>query len=90
MLRTYEDASRQQLNLDKTKLLINKNVSEEEVDAIKIVWNVHSVQQHDWYLGLPSFVGRAQSLTFRIIRKEFEISCKVGKKSFYHRLVGKS
>lgn len=62
------NASEQHINLKKTELLISINVGEEEVNSIKALWNVQSIQYHTQYMGLPSFVGHARSSTFQNLK----------------------
>ena len=66
LLSTYEEASRQKLNRDKTTLFFSKNTDSEIQDSIKDLLGVPEIKQYEKYLGLPSFVGRNRkaSLTF--------------------------
>ena len=58
ILATYERASGQQINRDKTMQFFSKSTSQGVQDAIKDAPGVLVVQQYEKYLGLPSFIGR--------------------------------
>lgn len=54
--------------MDKSKLLISQNTRVEEVDTIMAIWDVHPLQHHDRYLGLPSLVRRSKCNTFKELK----------------------
>lgn len=54
--------------MNKNELLLNKNVGEEVSQAIKNIWPVSSIQAHDRYLDLSSFVRHSKSVTFQDFR----------------------
>ena len=70
ILATYERASRQQINTDKTTLFFSKSTSQEVQDAIKDALGVPVVQQYEKYLGLPSFIGRKKKESFDNIKQQ--------------------
>ena len=64
ILETYEQASGQQLNRDKTALFFSKNTTLEVQEDIKHRFRAEVIRQHETYLGLPSLVGRSKRNTF--------------------------
>ena len=68
ILATYERASGQQINRDKTTLFFSKSTSQGVQDAIKDALRVPVVQQYEKYLGLPSFIGRKKKESFNNIK----------------------
>ena len=58
VLATYEQASRQQINRDKTTLFFSKSTSQQMQASIQEALGVPVVKQYKKYLGLPSFIGR--------------------------------
>ena len=55
---TYEQASGQQLNRDKTLIFFSRNTSPDIQHEIKTRFGTKVIQQHEKYLGLPSLVGK--------------------------------
>ena len=70
ILLTYEKASGQQLNRDKTTLFFGKNVHQSLQEVIISLLGVSEVKQYEKYLGLPSFVGRRKKASFQYIKKQ--------------------
>ena len=68
LLSTYEDASGQKLNRDKTTLFFSKNTDRGIHDSIINMLGVPEVKQYEKYLGLPSFVGRNKKTSFAFIK----------------------
>ena len=58
ILETYEQASGQQLNRDKTLIFFSRNTSPDIQHEIKTLFGTKVIQQHEKYLGLPSLVGK--------------------------------
>ena len=56
ILETYEQASGQQLNRDKTLIFFSRNTSPDIQHEIKTLFGTKVIQQHEKYLGLPSLV----------------------------------
>ena len=69
ILATYERASGQQINKDKTMLFFSKSTSQGVQDAIKDTLGVPVVYQYEKYLGLPSFIGRKKKESFDNIKQ---------------------
>uniref|UniRef100_A0A2N9EX83 Reverse transcriptase domain-containing protein n=1 Tax=Fagus sylvatica TaxID=28930 RepID=A0A2N9EX83_FAGSY len=64
ILRTYERASGQQINQDKTTLFFSSSTREETQNEIKDALRLPVIRQYENYLGLPSMVGRAKYKSF--------------------------
>ncbi|CAL1383942.1 unnamed protein product [Linum trigynum] len=60
ILRSYEEASGQQVSLAKSELSFSGNVEEEEKQEMVGILGMKTVMQHDKYLGLPTLIGRAK------------------------------
>ncbi|XP_074296243.1 uncharacterized protein LOC141624234 [Silene latifolia] len=70
ILRKYEQASGQLVNLDKTTVSYSKGVSEERRLAITERLGVRMVEEHDRYLGLPTVIGKSKKPVLDIIRNK--------------------
>ena len=70
LLSTYEEASRQKLNRDKTTLFFSKITDTEIQDSIKDLLGVLEIKQYEKYLGLPSFVGRNKKASLAFIKEQ--------------------
>jgi ribonuclease HI len=70
ILSTYEKASGQQVNRDKTTLFFSKGTSMHIQDSIKVTLGVPIIRQYEKYLGLPSLVGRNRSASFSQIKEK--------------------
>ena len=68
LLATYEEASGQQLNREKTTLFFSKNTDIEIQDSIKDLLGVLEIKQYEKYLGLPSFVGKRKKASLAYIK----------------------
>ena len=68
ILATYERASGQQINRDKTILFFSKSTSQGVQDAIKDALGGPVVHQYEKYLGLPSFIDRKKKGSFDNIK----------------------
>ncbi|XP_057424692.1 uncharacterized protein LOC130718190 [Lotus japonicus] len=56
VLSTYEKASGQVINLDKSMLSVSRNVPQNGLDELKQLLNVKAVESFDKYLGLPTMI----------------------------------
>uniref|UniRef100_A0A2N9HN71 Reverse transcriptase domain-containing protein n=1 Tax=Fagus sylvatica TaxID=28930 RepID=A0A2N9HN71_FAGSY len=64
VLTTYEKASGQIVNRDKTALFFSKNTPDHMRDSIQELWGVRGVANFERYLGLPAMVGKSKQQTF--------------------------
>ena len=70
-LKLYEKASSQLVSMEKTSLFFfSRNTSEEIRDGIKECIGIPKIKEHEKYLGLPSFVGKAKYRTFSELKEK--------------------
>ncbi|XP_024199819.1 uncharacterized protein LOC112203021 [Rosa chinensis] len=69
ILNTYERASGQKVNFQKSSVVFSNNVSEEQQQELAAILEVQCVKEHDKYLGLPMRVGRSKSAIFAYIKE---------------------
>lgn len=74
IIKQYEEASGQRINLEKTELTVSANIGAGKKKELSEVLGVKSVEQHTKYLGLPTLIGRSKKQVFsstveRIIKK---------------------
>ncbi|XP_040998968.1 uncharacterized protein LOC121244821 [Juglans microcarpa x Juglans regia] len=67
LLRAYESASGQILNLEKTSIIFSKNTSRDTQQYILSIDGVRNGMSYEKYLGLPSVVGKNKAKTFKRI-----------------------
>ena len=72
ILETYEHATGQQLNREKTSLFFNQNTPLETQEDIKNRFGAKVIRQHETYLGLPSLVSRSKRNTFRALKERLD------------------
>ncbi|XP_059658547.1 uncharacterized protein LOC132304855 [Cornus florida] len=75
ILKEYELASGQAINMDKSALFFSKNTPLSDRDYIRTILGVSRDGMNEKYLGLPSVVGRSKSKVFAYIERK--ISAKV-------------
>lgn len=68
ILSTYENASGQSINLQKSEIFYSRNVLEPVENSITNILGVQQVLGTGKYLGLPSMVGRSRKSTFKFIK----------------------
>ena len=69
ILDTYERASEQQINREKTTLFFSKSTSQDMQESIKQALGVPVVNNQK-YLGLPFFIGRKKKESFNNIKQK--------------------
>lgn len=69
ILATYEAASGQCINKQKTSILFNTNTRENIKNQIKKATRVTICQNLDTYLGLPLVVGQSKYKTFSSLKE---------------------
>jgi hypothetical protein len=67
-LNIYCKASGQQINVDKSSILLPKGCCQSLRDQIKNILDVHSEALNEKYMGLPSDVGNASSGAFKYLK----------------------
>ncbi|XP_040994329.1 uncharacterized protein LOC121240869 [Juglans microcarpa x Juglans regia] len=65
LLRAYESASGQRLNLEKTSIIFSKNTARATQQFIMSIAGVKNGMSYEKYLGLPSVVGKNKAKTFK-------------------------
>jgi len=65
ILNTYEAASGQVVNVDKSKVSYSRNVSEKMKNMLQQSLGFKAVETHDRYLGLLTFIGRSKKALFQ-------------------------
>lgn len=81
LLDSYEKASRQRLNKDKTSIFFSRNTSSIARECILQLSGIPATQRYNKYLGLPSLVGRScirefQNITNRVRKKVMDWKLK--------------
>jgi hypothetical protein len=85
ILKKYERASGQKLNLDKTSIIFSKNVKREFKEHIGSLVGISATTNYHKYLGLPAMVGRSKSRTFAGIQDQVCKRLDGGKRGFFRR-----
>ncbi|XP_057451835.1 uncharacterized protein LOC130743612 [Lotus japonicus] len=68
ILASYEQASGQVINLDKSMLSCSRNVPENRFHELKQLLNVKAVECYDKYLGLPTIIGKSKTQIFSFVK----------------------
>jgi len=68
ILATYEEASEQAINLQKSKLYCSRNTPDDLKNLISTTLGVRQVLVTGKYLGLPSMIGHSKHATFKFIK----------------------
>jgi hypothetical protein len=68
LLTTYEGASRQRLNNNKTAIFFSKNTPQTEKEEIVKATGILVIQRNNTYLGLMALVGRSKVAAFKTIK----------------------
>lgn len=71
LLKIYEKASWQKLNMDKTSIFFNRTISMEDIDQILNIYGIQATQRYEMYLGLTALVGKSKTWAFRNIKDRF-------------------
>ena len=69
LLYLYELASSQSINRGKTNIFFSSNTLPCTQDAITNFLGIPAIQSYEYYLGLPSLVGRAKKKSFSLIKE---------------------
>jgi hypothetical protein len=68
ILKTYEKASGQEINLTKSEVFFSRNLSLAAQEDLSKIMGVRHVLGTGSYLGLPSMIGRKKKETFSYIK----------------------
>ena len=69
ILQTYEEASGQKINTEKSSIFFSPNTSQEVKDEIFDTLGLMQDSRHTRYLGLPFFIGRSKKQVFSILKE---------------------
>ena len=69
IIRKYERASGQSVNLDKTNVVFSKCVANNRRQEIVDTLGVKEVEKHDKYLGLPTIIGKSKKAIFAALKE---------------------
>ena len=75
ILKTYEKASGQVINIAKSGILFSASTSMADKNTMMDILNVHKSMRWDNYLGLPLLIGRSKRIEFRTIKERIWVSC---------------
>ena len=67
-METYEKASGQKINTEKTTLFFSKNVPDCSKLSIKNLLSVPKIREYESYLGLPTMVGKNTCASLNYIK----------------------
>lgn len=72
ILETYEQASGQKINRERTSLFFSQNTAQELLEEIKQRFGEKAIRQQETYLGLPSLAGKSKKNTFRALKERLD------------------
>ena len=67
LLESYEVASGQRLNKEKTSIFFSTNTREETMEIITSIARMRGTTSYEKYLGLPALIGRSRAHSFKSI-----------------------
>ena len=82
ILSTYEAASGQKLNMEKSEVSFSRNIEQEKQDELQMKLNFKAVEGHEKYLGLPTYIGGSKKRIFQIIQERVRKKLKGWKEMF--------
>ncbi|XP_057458358.1 uncharacterized protein LOC130749083 [Lotus japonicus] len=82
ILNTYENASGQVINLEKSMLSVSRNVLDNSFSELKQLLGVKAVESFDKYLGLPTIIGKSKSQIFNFVKDRVWKKLKGWKEKF--------
>lgn len=68
ILTTYEAASGQKLNLEKSEVSFSRNIKPDKKDLLRSKLQFKAVNDHDRYLGLPTYIGSSKKDVFQNVQ----------------------
>lgn len=83
VLRVYEEASSQKINLDKFEYMISRNISDNTGSEINKILGVKKVKSFGNYLGMLARNGRNKSQLFNRLRDRVWKALKVGTRNYF-------
>jgi hypothetical protein len=68
IIRTYQNAFGQLINMNKSEILFSKHVQQEVKESIQQIIPVQRVDHFFKYLGMPTYIGRSKNQAFQFIQ----------------------
>ena len=68
ILKCYEKASGQMINLDKSGIMFSSNTCNGDREVAMNILNIHRILENEQYLGLPLMFGRSKKRVFKDIK----------------------
>ena len=84
-MQSYELASGQKVNLDKSQLLFSRNVPSPRSNELVQLLNVKATESFDKYLGLRAIIGKSKSQVFAFVKERVWKKLKGWKERFLSR-----
>ena len=85
ILQSYESASGQKVNLDKSQLLFSQNVpSTRSIELVELL-NVTATESFEKYLGLPAVIGKSKNQVFAFVKDRVWKKLKGWKEKYLSR-----
>lgn len=69
LLKIYEQASSQRINLQKSSVAFSKNVAADVQSSLSSILGFTCVKEHERYLGLPIHIGRSKTAVFSYLKE---------------------
>ncbi|XP_074282631.1 putative mitochondrial protein AtMg01250 [Silene latifolia] len=89
IFRSYEMASGQLVNLDKTTVSFSKGVSDRVRGSVAERLRVAVVEVHECYLGLPTIIGHSKKIIIDILHDKFSKKLQGWRGKILSRAVGR-
>ena len=70
ILKVYRQASGQEVNMEKSRILFSKNTKSGDKELVKEILGVQRSMEQDIYLGLPIMFGKSKAREFRGIKEK--------------------
>lgn len=86
---TYEAATGQKLNAEKSKMSYKRNLESEKINTLQIKSAFKAVEEHDKYLGLPTYIGSSKKEFFKLFKIMSGRSLRGGRGDVYLKQVEK-
>jgi hypothetical protein len=68
IIATYQNASGQLVNANKSEIMFSKHVSDDVKDSIQESLAMQKVEHFSKYLGMPTYIGRSKNQVFQFIQ----------------------
>ena len=78
----YEAASGQKLNMEKSEVSFSRNIEPQKKELLQMKLSFKAVDEHDKYLGLPTYVGSSKKQVFKSIQERIMKKLKGWKEGF--------